>query len=146
MLGSRILRLGLVAIAASALAGCGTGLACPQYRTFSGIYLDYSGVALSGLIRGQLCLDASCQPLPAWLQVGKVAPGRVRLDLPSTPGVVQLRVVLTDSSGRRFVQSRAVSLLPYYGAGRSCLPTGYTREVRAVGDELVVKGGAPAWR
>lgn len=131
------------------VVGSALGLAsrpCPEYRTFSGIYLDYRAVPLAGYIRGEICVGESCQPLQDWLTLGKVAPGRLRLDVPPATRSVRLRVTLSGYGDRQVEQAADVPLRPTYGAGRRCSPTGHSRSVIFQTGQLQVDGAAPAWK
>ena len=123
------------AAAVGFLSGCAPAT-CPEYRTFSGIYLDTGGAALTG----EICVGAVCQPVRDWAVVGSTGKGRLRLDAPHAGGTVRLRVTPVAAAA----QELAVPLLPYRPGRSSCAPTGWSRAVLLRDGRLVLADRRPA--
>lgn len=117
--------------------------ACPAYKAFDGVFLDYRGVNLAGNITGRICLDDDCRSLSEWKDGGGGGQGRVNLPLDEERPGVRLRVELVAGGAERTVQAdEPVGLLPVYNADRKCGVYGYSRAVTLDGFGVLTFGGS----
>jgi hypothetical protein len=116
--------------------------ACPLYKAFDGIYLDYREIGLPATAGDRICLDDDCRALRDWEDSGGSGQGVVNLALSKEQPSVRLRIDLRgDRSGALRIDER-VKLLPIYNADRECGVYGYSRAVRVGGQGQVDVGGA----
>ena len=124
---ARTLPLVLLAL----LTGCSDSeRACPAYKEFDGVFLDYRDISLRGNITGRICLEDECRTLREWQDFGGGGQGRLNLALDQERKDVRLRVELLGGGPSAPLQlDRRIDLIAVYNADRECGVYGYSRVV-----------------
>jgi hypothetical protein len=115
--------------------------ACPAYKAFDGIFLDYREADLPPTVSGRICLDDVCRTLREWEDLGGPGQGQVNLPMSEEQQDVRLRVDL-GSGGQALRLDQRVELVAVYNADRNCGVYGYSRAVSVGAGGQVKLGGA----